>query len=191
MTTTITAADRVAAWNIRFLRPPPSDRAFAGCYQPLTPVNRFLTWARVLHDLQLCFNLSHCPQAVETAGKNPRFLALWFRQPVSTGGVSATIVPSSTSNSPTTGRPCCIYLENPVGMSATEFDTILNTPIDVATLGTGVDEGENEDEDEEEDSQAPTTLDLTLVLHDSTCLLPAWDLESHLNNGMSTLIHRY
>lgn len=76
-------------------------------------------------------------------------------------------------------------------MSATEFDTILNTPIDVATLGTGVDEGENEDEDEEEDSQAPITLDLTLVLHDSTCLLPAWDLESHLTNGMSTLIHRY
>lgn len=177
-TTTITAADRIAAWDVRFIRSPPSDRAFAGCFQPRTSVNHFLTWVRLIHDPRPYLNPSHCPEPVMSTSKDLWHLVLWLRRPISIGGGSANLSTSTTS------RPQYIYLGNPVGISARECDPLL-TPHRCSTLGTGV------DYDEGEDSQAPTTLNLTLVFHDCTFSLPAWDPESHLAHGMSTLFHRY
>lgn len=169
MTTTITAADRAAAWNIRFLRPPPSDRAFAGCYQPLPAHQRFLTWARLHDDLRLCFDLNYPPQEpalqdVAPSNTRSRFLALWFRQPPSSG---------TSADDKAGQRPCCIYLEDPIGHTASgSFLATVNAPIDVEELGAC-----------EDDASTPT-LDLTLVLHDAMCSLASWDLESHLAQGI-------
>lgn len=191
MTTTITAADRATAWNIRLVHPPPENRCFAGTFQPLSPNRGFLTWARLYDDLKLCFDmtiftdnnhhrhLQHPPPDGVLTSDNR--LALWFRQ---------------RSTATAMGSPC-VYLEPSCSIHPGLQDTFHNTlssSIDVrmaAATGTttaGI-SGVTQDSDSDDESGTAASalhLDLTVVVHDSLCKLAASDLELHIGSGNST-----
>lgn len=59
-------------------------------------------------------------------------------------------------------------------MSAEQFRTLMSTYIDVSALGAV---------DDLDQGGGSPTLDLTLVLHDATCTLHAWDLGEHVSGG--------
>lgn len=173
--TTVTAADRVLAWNIRLLECPPKNDRVAGTFQPYRPYRPFLTWQHLFDDLFLCFDLDYT-RTLEVGA-----LALWFRA----GPRDPTILLPDSRLAP------CVYLDHHPSSRSYNSGNVLAQHINIDPRAEREDEEKDTSGTDDDDDIAeldPPPLDLTLVVHDAdSCSTRSDKLESHLSNGAITL----